>query len=93
MDLRITDDEVTIVLRDDVARELGRALTAAVGTAIAGTAGTGSPLVGLWRGNVDALRELVERLSPAVDELDQESAGRAAAVRAAIRNRLRRRTG
>ncbi len=93
MELRITDDEVTVVLRDEEARELGRSLTAAVGGALTGTAGTASPLVGLWRANVDALRDLVERLTPGVDELDQESSSRAAAVRAAIRNRLRRRTG
>jgi ATP-dependent Clp protease ATP-binding subunit ClpC len=93
MELRITDEEVTVVLRDEEARELGRSLTEAVGGSLTGTAGTASPLVGLWRANVDALRDLVERLTPGVDELDQESSSRAAAVRAAIRNRLRRRTG
>jgi ATP-dependent Clp protease ATP-binding subunit ClpA len=90
MDVRITDDEVTIVLRDVTTIELGRTLAAAVGTPISGSSGTASPLVGLWQAIQAALRDLVERVDPAQDP---EPGSRAAIVRTAIRNRLRRRTG
>ena len=64
MELRVGDDEVTIVLRDATMLELGRMLTGAIGNPVAGTAGTASPLVGLWLANLVALRELVERVDP-----------------------------
>jgi ATP-dependent Clp protease ATP-binding subunit ClpA len=90
MDVRIADDEVTIVLRDVTTIELGRTLAAAVGTPISGESGGASPLVGLWQAIQAALRDLVERVDPANDP---EPGSRAAIVRTAIRNRLRRRAG
>ena len=90
MELRIGDDEVVIVMRDPTMLGLGRTLSGVIGNGVTGTAGAASPLVGLWEANLDALRELLERVEP-TEEGDQ--GGRAAIVRAAIRNRLRRRTG
>jgi hypothetical protein len=88
MELRVTDENVTIVLGDATSIELGRRLASSIGTPITG--GTATPLVGIWQANVAALRELVERVDP---QQDEEPEGRAASVRAAIRNRLRRRAG
>jgi ATP-dependent Clp protease ATP-binding subunit ClpC len=90
MELRLGDDEVTIVLRDGATLELARSLTAAVGNPVRGDVPTGSPLIGMWQANLLALQQLVERVDPG-EGADQTS--RAAAVRAAIRNRLRRRSG
>jgi ATP-dependent Clp protease ATP-binding subunit ClpC len=90
MELRVGDDEVTIVLRDGATLELARTLTAAVGNPVRGDVPTGSPLIGMWQANLLALQQLVERVDPG-EEGEQPS--RAAAVRAAIRNRLRRRSG
>jgi ATP-dependent Clp protease ATP-binding subunit ClpA len=90
MDLRLGDDEVTVVLRDGATLELARTLTAAVGNPVRGDVPTGSPLIGMWQANLLALQQLVERVDPG-EEGEQTS--RAAAVRAAIRNRLRRRSG
>jgi ATP-dependent Clp protease ATP-binding subunit ClpA len=87
MELRVTDD-VTIVLRDVTSVELGRRLSTAIGNPITG-ASAGS-LVGIWQANVAALQDLVERVDPKEDD---EPGSRAAIVRAAIRHRLRRRTG
>jgi ATP-dependent Clp protease ATP-binding subunit ClpA len=89
-ELRLVGDEVTIVLRDAATLELARTLTAAVGNPVRGDVPTGSPLIGLWQANLVAIRDLVERVGPG-DDPDQGS--RAAIVRAAIRNRLRRRAG
>jgi ATP-dependent Clp protease ATP-binding subunit ClpC len=88
MEVRLGDDELTIVLRDEASVELGRSLTNAVGNPVRGDV-PGTPLVGLWRANLLGLQQLLERVDPA--EPDQPT--RAAAVRAAIRNRLRRRSG
>ena len=88
MALRI-GDEVVIVMRDPTMLELARTLSGVIGNGVAGTAAAAGPLVGLWEANLDALRPL-ERVEP-TEEADQ--GGRAAIVRAAIRNRLRRRTG
>jgi ATP-dependent Clp protease ATP-binding subunit ClpC len=93
MELRVTDDEVTIVLRDDTSRQLGQALREVAGDSIAGTGGSAGPLIGLWQATVAGLRDLVERVKPDAAEEEQEPASRAAIVRAALRNRLRRRSG
>ena len=90
MEVRFADAELTIVLRDEAALELGRSLTDAVGNPVRGDVPGGSPLIGLWQANLIALQQLLERVDPSA-EPDQPS--RAAAVRAAIRNRLRRRSG
>ncbi len=90
MEVRLDEGELTIVLRDEAAVELGRSLTAAVGNPVRGDVPGGSPLIGLWQANLLALQQLLDRVDPA-GEPDQPS--RAAAVRAAIRNRLRRRSG
>ena len=88
MELRAADEELTIVLRDPTTVELGRSLTAAIGNPVTGGP-AGSPLVGLWQAIVTALQQLLERVEPADDT---ELPSRAALVRAAIRDRLRRRS-
>jgi ATP-dependent Clp protease ATP-binding subunit ClpA len=90
VEVRLDDDVLTVVLRDEAAVQLGRSLTAAVGNPVRGDVPGGSPLIGLWQANLIALQQLLERVDPA-GEPDQRS--RAAAVRAAIRDRLRRRSG
>ena len=62
MELRMGDDEVVIVMRDATMLELGRMLSGVIGSRVAGTTGTASPLVGLWLANLVALRELLERV-------------------------------
>ena len=84
------DDEVVIVMRDATMLELGRMLSGVIGNRVAGTTGTASPLVGLWLANLVALRELARACRP---EEKADQGGRTAIVRAAIRNRLRRRAG
>ena len=90
VEVRLDDGGLTIVLRDDAALELGRSLTTAVGNPVRGDVPGGSPLIGLWQANLLALQQLLERVDPS-EEPDQRS--RAGAVRAAVRNRLRRRSG
>jgi ATP-dependent Clp protease ATP-binding subunit ClpA len=91
MEVRFGDDEVAVVLRDDAVLALGRSLTAAVGNPVRGDVPGGTPLIGLWQANLVALQQLLERVDPTT-EPDQPPS-RAAAVRAAIRNHLRRRSG
>ena len=91
MELRVTDEEVAIVLRDETTRQLGRSLRDAVGNPITGAGGAASPLVSVWQANVAALRDLVGRVTPEGGEDEQDPGSRTAVVRAAIRNRLRRR--
>jgi hypothetical protein len=90
MEVRLGDGELSIVLRDEAAVELGRTLTAAVGNPVLGDVPGASPLVGLWQANLAALQQLLARVDPAAEP---DETGRAATVRAAIRNRLRRRSG
>jgi hypothetical protein len=45
----------------------------------------------VWQANVAALRDLVGRVTPEGGEDEQDPGSRTAVVRAAIRNRLRRR--
>jgi ATP-dependent Clp protease ATP-binding subunit ClpC len=90
MEIQLGDGQLTVVLRDEAVLQLGRSLTDAVGNPVRGDVPGGSPLIGLWRANLVALQQLLERLDPAV-EPDPRS--RASQVRAAVRNRLRRRSG
>jgi len=90
MEVRLGDGELIIVLRDEAAVELGRTLTAAVGNPVLGDVPGASPLVGLWQANLAALQQLLARVDPVAEP---DETGRAATVRAAIRNRLRRRSG
>jgi hypothetical protein len=90
LEVHLDDEAVRIVLGDDTIRELVGRLVESMGNPIRGDAGDADSLIALWRANVGALQEIAARLTPP-DSDDAASAGRAASVRAAIRNRLRRR--
>ena len=92
MELHLDDDAVRIVLGDDTVRELVARLVGSMGNPIRGADGDADSLIGLWRSTVTSLLAIAGRLAPADDE-EELGAGRTAAVRAAIRSRLRRRAG
>jgi ATP-dependent Clp protease ATP-binding subunit ClpA len=90
MEISVDEAAVHIVLGDDVSRDLVTKLTAAAGNPIRGD-DAADPLVGVWRAIVTALQQLLAETDPADDDEDDDGSGRTSAVRAALRNRLRRR--
>ena len=93
MTVHISAEELRVVLRDPAALALAQQLSTIVGTDLDGSGPTGGLLIGLWQANVDALRALVGRVDPGDDEdTPAGGSGRSAIVRAALRNRLRRRS-
>jgi ATP-dependent Clp protease ATP-binding subunit ClpC len=88
LEIHLDDESVRIVLGDEATHELVAKLVESMGNPIRGSDPAGTSLIGLWQATLTALQELVRRLEP--DEPADDS-GRAAVVRAAIRNRLRRR--
>ncbi|MCU1501653.1 MAG: ATP-dependent Clp protease ATP-binding subunit [Ilumatobacteraceae bacterium] len=88
MEIHVDDESVRIVLNDDVSRELAAKLVESMGNPIRGEDSAGGALVGMWQSTVNALQQLVSRVEP---DDDEDSTSRTAIVRAALRNRLRRR--
>jgi ATP-dependent Clp protease ATP-binding subunit ClpA len=90
MDLWVAGQELHLVLRDDTALELGRAITDAVGGPVRGDDATVGSLVGLWQAVRGGLEDLRRRVAPLPEEAET-GPRRSALVRQAIENRLARR--
>ncbi len=88
MEISVDDSAVHIVLADDVSRDLVARLAATTGNPIRGDDAAGS-LVGVWRAIVTALQQLLVETEPG--DKDDDSSSRTSLVRAALRDRLRRR--
>jgi ATP-dependent Clp protease ATP-binding subunit ClpA len=92
MEIRLEDDEVHIVLRDDVSLGVVRAVTDELGGPVRGTDPAAGALVGLWLATAAGLLQLRQDVVPTPEE---ESAvadqSRSALVREIIQSRLRRR--
>jgi len=95
MEIRLVDDEVQVVLRDETALALMRDLTAQLGEGfVRGDDPVAGSLVGLHTAVVTGLRELRDRLAApaaAPTEADREEGSSGALLRRALRSRLRRR--
>jgi ATP-dependent Clp protease ATP-binding subunit ClpC len=90
MEIRLTDGEVHIVMRDETSVELARANSEHLGGSIRGD----DPLAGLVTLHQQVVRFLAElqaRLSPPEDVPEPEAGGVSGVIRRAIHSRLRRR--
>jgi ATP-dependent Clp protease ATP-binding subunit ClpA len=92
MEIRLDDDEVHIVLRDDASIDSVRAVAAELGSPIRGSDPAAGALVGLWLTTMAGLSQLRQDVAPSPEE---EAAGggtrRSALVRDIVQSRLRRR--
>ena len=89
MELRLHDDRVEVVLRDQRTIELMRAITQELDEPIRGDDPAVGSLVGLWEAVVTSLEELRDRTVPAADP--PEGQGRSNVVLQSIQSRIRRR--
>ncbi len=93
MEIRLEDDEVHIVLRDDASVDSVRAVAAELGSPIRGSDPAAGALVGLWLTTMAGLSQLRQDVAPTPEEESSTGAGtrRSALVRDILQSRLRRR--
>ncbi|HEY8471930.1 MAG TPA: Clp protease N-terminal domain-containing protein [Natronosporangium sp.] len=93
MEIRLEDEEVRIVLRDQATRELAQNVVEHLGGPIRGDDPVTGGLVGLHQAVVKTLTELQARVAPSPEETPQsETTGTVTSViHRAIHSRLRRR--
>jgi ATP-dependent Clp protease ATP-binding subunit ClpC len=94
MEIRLADDEVQVLLRDDTAIELARELTAHIGGPVRGDDPVSGGLVSLHQAIVRSLTELRTRVAPSPEEAPEPATtGRVSGlIQRAIHSRLRRRS-
>jgi ATP-dependent Clp protease ATP-binding subunit ClpC len=95
MEIRLEDDEVRIVLRDEAAVELAQSVTEHLGGPVRGNDPVAGGLVGLHQAVIRALTELRARVAPSPEDVPEtETTSRVSAlIQRAIHSRLRRRAG
>src|SRR5690606_32769779 len=93
MEIRLEEEEVRIVLRDQATRELAHAVVEHLGGPVRGDDPVAGGLVGLHQAIVRTLTELQARVAPAPEDAPEtEGTGRISAlIQRAIHSRLRRR--
>jgi ATP-dependent Clp protease ATP-binding subunit ClpC len=91
--VRIEDDEVRVVLRDEGTIGLVRAISGHVGGDLRGDDPALGSLVGLRESILHSLEELERRVAPPPPEPEPERESKATIVQRAIQSRLRRRGG
>lgn len=87
MELRLTDDEVQLVFRDEQTLDLVRRVTELTGGPIRGTGPVAGSFVPLWTSTNELLHKLLGYLQP---EQGEEPKGLLTMVRKVMRDRLRR---
>lgn len=87
MELRLAEDEVQLVFRDEQTLELVRKITEMTGGPIRGTGPVAGSFVPLWSSTNDLLLQLLSYLQA---EPDEEAKGLLKLVRKVMRDRLRR---
>jgi ATP-dependent Clp protease ATP-binding subunit ClpA len=94
VEIHVTDDTITITLRDEAALELGRAVTEQLGGPIRGDDAAVGGLVSLHQAVIRSLTEVRVRVAPTPEDLPgSDPAGRVSGlIQRAIRSRLRRRS-
>jgi ATP-dependent Clp protease ATP-binding subunit ClpA len=94
MKIDVTDDTITITLRDEAALELGRAVTEQLGGPIRGDDAAVGGLVSLHQAVIRFMTEVRVRVAPSPEDLPgSDPAGRVSGlIQRAIRSRLRRRS-
>jgi ATP-dependent Clp protease ATP-binding subunit ClpA len=94
IEIRLEEDEVRIVLRDEAALELTRTVTDHLGGPVRGDDPVTGGLVGLHQAVIRSLTELRARVAPSPEDTSEtETTGRVSTlIQRAIHSRLRRRT-
>jgi ATP-dependent Clp protease ATP-binding subunit ClpA len=90
MELRVDDDAVHVVLRDQATVDLVRSIVEAYGGPMRGDEPAAGSMVGLWETVVGGIEAIRDQISSPVDE-PAAAAGRPNIVRQAIQARLARR--
>jgi ATP-dependent Clp protease ATP-binding subunit ClpA len=92
MEIRLADDEVQLVLRDESTIDLVKAITEQLGGPIRGDDPVVGGLTGLRHDIVRFLAELKSRVAPPEDETESEGGKVSSLIQRAIHSRLRRRS-
>lgn len=87
MEVRLTEDEVQLVFRDEQTLDLVRRITELTGSPVRGTGPLAGDFVPLWTSTNELLHKLLGYLQPAQEE---ETKGLLTMVRKVMRDRLRR---
>jgi ATP-dependent Clp protease ATP-binding subunit ClpC len=92
MEITLSEREVHIVLRDETAVELARAVTEQLGGPVRGDDPVAGGLVGLHQAALQCLSDLRTRVAPPPDPEPGSGSGVSALIHRAVHSRLRRRT-
>jgi ATP-dependent Clp protease ATP-binding subunit ClpA len=91
IEVRLSGEEVHVVLRDDATIGVARALAEILGGPVRGDDPVTGSLVGLWQAVLRELETLQRRVAPQPEDAEPSRGLRTALVQRAIQSRLRRR--